>query len=166
MLGPQLHLRSSGIRPWRLGTAAFMDCLSKILFRQVRKIPWRREWQPTPVFLPGESHGQRSLAGCRPQGRKESDLTERLTLLTSKSREGNHREDIKGAGIIPPREEEADGGGGQGCAGDHTCARARLCTQSPLHPSSEPEEMGVSGAQTYSQRRTSWQQVFLETLSF
>ena len=29
----------------------------------VRKIPWRREWQPTPVFLPGEFHGQRSLAG-------------------------------------------------------------------------------------------------------
>ena len=29
----------------------------------VRKIPWRRAWQPTPVFLPGESHGQRSLAG-------------------------------------------------------------------------------------------------------
>ena len=33
---------------------------------QVRKIPWRRKWQPTPVFLPGESHGQRSLAGYRP----------------------------------------------------------------------------------------------------
>jgi len=31
-----------------------------------RKIPWRREWQPTPVFLPGESHGQRSLVGCSP----------------------------------------------------------------------------------------------------
>jgi len=29
----------------------------------VRKIPWRRAWQPTPVFLPGESHGQRSLVG-------------------------------------------------------------------------------------------------------
>ena len=32
----------------------------------VGKIPWRRAWQPTPVFLPGESHGQRSLAGCSP----------------------------------------------------------------------------------------------------
>jgi len=32
----------------------------------VGKVPWRREWQPTPVFLPGESHGQRSLAGCSP----------------------------------------------------------------------------------------------------
>ena len=36
----------------------------------VRKIPWRREWQPTPVFLPGESHGERSLAGYSPRGRK------------------------------------------------------------------------------------------------
>ena len=42
----------------------------------IRKIPWRRAWQPTPVFLPGESHGQRSLAGYSPQGRKESDTTE------------------------------------------------------------------------------------------
>ena len=32
----------------------------------VRKIPWRRAWQSTPVFLPGEFHGQRSLAGCSP----------------------------------------------------------------------------------------------------
>ena len=43
-----------------------------------QKIPWRRKWQPTPVFLPGESHGQRSLVGYSPQGRKESDTTERL----------------------------------------------------------------------------------------
>ena len=39
----------------------------------VGKIPWRRKWQPTPVFLPGESHGQRSLVGCSPRGHKESD---------------------------------------------------------------------------------------------
>ena len=42
----------------------------------VRKIPWRRPWQPTPVFLPGESHGQRILAGYSPWGRTESDITE------------------------------------------------------------------------------------------
>ena len=42
----------------------------------VGKIPWRREWQPTPVFLPGESHGQRSLAGCSSHGGKELDTTE------------------------------------------------------------------------------------------
>ena len=47
--------RRSGFDPW------------------VRKIPWRREWQPTPVFLPGESHGQRSLEGYSPCGCKELD---------------------------------------------------------------------------------------------
>ena len=41
---------------------------------------WRRIWQPTPVFLPGKSHGQRSLTGYSPWGRKEFDTTERLTL--------------------------------------------------------------------------------------
>ena len=43
----------------------------------VGKILWRRKWQTTPVFLPRESHGQRSLAGCSPWGCKESDTTER-----------------------------------------------------------------------------------------
>ena len=41
-----------------------------------RKIPWRRKWQPTAVFLPGKSHGQWSLAGYGPKGPKESDTTE------------------------------------------------------------------------------------------
>ena len=39
----------------------------------VGKIPWTRKWQPTPVFLPEESHGQRSLAGSSPWGRKEEE---------------------------------------------------------------------------------------------
>ena len=39
----------------------------------VRRIPWRRKWQPTAVFLPGKSYGQRSLAGYSPWGLKESD---------------------------------------------------------------------------------------------
>ena len=43
---------------------------------RVRKVPWRRKWQPTPSFLPGEFHGQRSLVGCSPWGCKESDVTE------------------------------------------------------------------------------------------
>ena len=41
--------------------------------------PWRGEWQPTPVFLPGEFHGQSSLVGYSLWGCKESDMTERLT---------------------------------------------------------------------------------------
>ena len=40
--------------------------------------PWRRQWHPIPVLLPGKSHGQRSLVGCSPWGRKESYTTEQL----------------------------------------------------------------------------------------
>ena len=50
----------------------------------VGKIPWRREWQTTPVFLPGESHEQRSLAGYSPRGRNASNTTGRLTHIHSK----------------------------------------------------------------------------------
>ena len=49
----------------------------------IGKIPWKREWQPTPVFLPGEFGGQRSLTGYSLQGCKESDMTEQLTLSLS-----------------------------------------------------------------------------------
>ena len=44
----------------------------------VGKMPWRRKWHPTPVFLTGKSHGRRSLVGYSPQGRKEFNMTERL----------------------------------------------------------------------------------------
>ena len=44
------------------------------------RFPWRKEWQPTPVFLSGEAHGQRSLSGYSPWRYKESDTTEGLTL--------------------------------------------------------------------------------------
>ena len=47
---------------------------------RVGKIPWRRVWQLTPVFLPGESHRQRSQVGHSPWGHKETDTTEQLTL--------------------------------------------------------------------------------------
>ena len=42
----------------------------------VKKIPWTKAWQPTPVFLPGESHGQRSLLGYSPWDCKQLDTTE------------------------------------------------------------------------------------------
>ena len=48
----------------------------------VGKIPWRREWQCIPVFLPGESHGQRNLVGYSPRGHKASDKTETLSMHT------------------------------------------------------------------------------------
>ena len=59
------HFRRPSFHPW------------------VGKIPWRRKWQPTPVFLPGEFHGQRSLVGYSPWGRRESDTTERVILAVS-----------------------------------------------------------------------------------
>ena len=60
-----LQCRRPGFNPW------------------LRKILWRRAWQPTPVFLPGEFHGQRSLVGYIPRGHKESDVTESLALSLS-----------------------------------------------------------------------------------
>jgi len=49
------------------------------------KLFWRRQWQPTPVLLPGKSHGQRSLVGCSPWGCTESDTTEQLHFHFSHS---------------------------------------------------------------------------------
>ena len=45
-------------------------------------LAYSKQWQPTPVLLPGKSHGWRSLVGCSPWGREESDMTERLPLST------------------------------------------------------------------------------------
>ena len=48
----------------------------------VGNFPWRRKWQPTPVVLPGKSRGRRSLVGYSPWGRKDSDTTERLHVIS------------------------------------------------------------------------------------
>ena len=58
----------------------------------VRKIPWRREWQPTPVFLSGDSQGQRSLVDYNPWGCKESDMTGHAHTLGAQ--EGASSEDL------------------------------------------------------------------------
>ena len=55
------------------------------LIPELGRSPWRRKWRPTPVLLPEKSHGQRSLAGYSPWGRKESDSAERLTLAPEPS---------------------------------------------------------------------------------
>ena len=55
----------------------------EITFHQISL--WRRQWHPTPVLLPGESHGRRRLVGCSPWSREESDTTERLHFLFSLS---------------------------------------------------------------------------------
>ena len=53
-----------------------------------RESPWRRKWQPTPVFLPGKSRGQRTLAGYSPWGCKESDMTEHSTARNTSNSQG------------------------------------------------------------------------------
>ena len=56
--------------------ASAKDAGDKSSVPESRKIPWRRKGQPTPVFVPSKSHGQRSLAGYNPWGHKESDMAE------------------------------------------------------------------------------------------
>ena len=56
----------------------------------VVKILWRRNWQPTPVFLPGKSHGQKSLVGYSQWGHKELDMTERLTFTFKQGKWAAH----------------------------------------------------------------------------
>ena len=77
-------------------------------------IPWRRKWQPTSVFLPGESHGQRSLVGYRPWCCKELDTTERLTLSKPQPSDCFREE---GPGVCRMRWPERKQAGTQGCWG-------------------------------------------------
>ena len=58
----------------------YLQCRRLEFHPWVGKIPWRREWQPTPVFLPGQSHAKRSLAGYSPWGHEELDTTEQLSI--------------------------------------------------------------------------------------
>ena len=53
---------------WISGKESACQCKRRVFDPRIRKISWRRKWQLTPVFLPGESHGQRSLAGYSPWG--------------------------------------------------------------------------------------------------
>ena len=71
----QVALRGLGDNSFQ---SAFMTGLLSPVCSWVGRIPWRRKWQPSPEPLPGESHGQRSLVGYSPWGRKESDTTEKL----------------------------------------------------------------------------------------
>ena len=68
----------------------------------IRKIPWRRKWQPAPVFLPGESHGQRSLVGY--MGSQESDTTEHVHAHYSTARS----EDVEACVLRNHRTEKPD----------------------------------------------------------
>ena len=67
---------NSGIPRWCSGKESACQYRRCGFHPWVGKIPWRRAWQPAPVFFPGESHGQRSLVGYSPWGHTESDPTE------------------------------------------------------------------------------------------
>ena len=71
-----LHLAFPGGACGKELACQFRRCRRPRFDPWVGKIPWYRAWQPSPVFLPGESHGQRSLARYGPQSHKESDVTE------------------------------------------------------------------------------------------
>ena len=88
-----LNKQGDNIQPWPTPFPIWLPVWASLLAQRVKclptiqetwvqswdgKIPWRRKWQPTPVHLPGKSHWRRSLVGCSPWGRKESDKTEQL----------------------------------------------------------------------------------------
>ena len=71
-----LLVKLEGILRWPSGKELACQCRRFGFSPWVRKILWRRKWQPSPVFSPGKSHGQRSLAGYCPCGHRELDMTE------------------------------------------------------------------------------------------
>ena len=75
---PPVHHKQvlkEGLPGWLSGKESSCQCRRCEFNPWVRKIPGRRIWQPTPVFLPGKSHGHSSLVGYSPWGHKESDTT-------------------------------------------------------------------------------------------
>ena len=88
------YFNHEGLPRWRSGKESACQCRrpKKCRFDPwVRKIPWRKKWQPTPVFLPGKFHEQRSLVGYSPWGCKELNMTEQtqqhtfVTMMLSKA---------------------------------------------------------------------------------
>ena len=110
----------------------------------VRKVPWKRAWQPTPVFLPGESHGQVSLVGYSPYSHKESSTTEviyhtRMLLSLVGFLDGSAVKNLpanaRDAGLIPGLgRSPGEGNGTQlqySCLGNSMDRRAWRATYSP-----------------------------------
>ena len=77
--GKNTSMPISGLSWWLRQQRIHLQCGRPGFDPWIEKIPWRRAWQPTPVFLPENPSGQRSLAGCSSWGRKELHTTERLS---------------------------------------------------------------------------------------
>ena len=119
--------------------------------------PRRRQWQPTPVLLPGKSHGWRSLVGCRPWGREELDATERLHFHFSLSciGEGNGNP-LQCSWLENPREEETWWAAIYGVAeSDTTEATQQVSTESIML--NQPDK---------NQTNTEWYYSYVEYFSF
>ena len=89
---PPLNNNLTWLPRWLSGKESACQCrrCKRCVFNPwVGKIPWRRKWHPTPVFLPGKSHEQGSLAGNSPWGHKESDRTEHTALAWKKCLHGS-----------------------------------------------------------------------------
>ena len=98
-----------GIPRWFSCKESTCQCRRCEFHPWVGKISQRRLWQPTPVFLPGESHGQRSLAGYSPWGHKELDMTE-LTQHTSMQNKRTWDSVSTYTGLTPPGELQSNSG--------------------------------------------------------
>ena len=73
------YIMAPGLPWWLSSKESTSQCRRDGFNPCIRKIPLRRKWQPTPLFLPGKSHVQRSLADCSPRGRKELDTARLVT---------------------------------------------------------------------------------------
>ena len=88
---PCHHPACQGLRGrWFSGKASACQCRRPGIDPWVGKNPWRRKWQPTAVFLPGKSHGQRSLVGCDTWGHTELYRTERRSPVQETEKGGLH----------------------------------------------------------------------------
>ena len=95
-------------------------------------MPWRRKWQPTRVFLPGKSHGQRSLEGYSPWGHKESDRTERLSTFVGYRLDGRV-DKVKGFLVMGLPEDLGKGEeGNRKSGGDDLVAKPCLTFCDPM----------------------------------
>ena len=77
--------KPSGLPRWLRQQRMCLQCRRPRFDPWVGKVPWGRKWQPTPAFLPGESHGQRRLLGDSPRGHKELDTTELMFTFHTKN---------------------------------------------------------------------------------
>ena len=107
--------KARGLAWWLRWSRIHLPCGRPGFIPWVGNNPWRRAWQPTPVFFLGQSQGQRSLAGCSPWGGKELDMTEWLSTA-----QGNLRAHQRCPSSPPLRFK----------------TRTRLCGQLSIHSSS------------------------------